>query len=1426
MAVTEKKIDTSDILECKNGKLIPLKGVDDTRKKVLNQLGIENTSDLLSAGRTDSKRQSIAVKILKNEKPDLKETDPDYPKWKTRFTNYVESWVKQADLWRVEGMDSDTAYLLVELGVRFVEDLPKIDPEKVYPMMKALAQTQADFSVISMESLQEILGNSEKVSVRYPALHRKLSNKIKALLAEGMGLKPLKLSRVDQTMPGLSLNVTQESNLVLTDSTYEKLIAQIEKLNYDRVLDGSVLEFDDEAPEYLFKEDAIEKNESICSPEKNYEIIKKGLAYLNEIEPVLSLPSRISGVIYLKSSSEKLPEDEEARQGYALYDAKVEISGISSPTEDKGEEHQNPYCYVDSSGKFEIKIPGKYSIEEKLTLTVSKDGCSQNIMITAEELLSHVREQKVLAGFSRLDLLTKDRGLDMEAVSRVDEEISLTQPNEERYQKLVEEKNRLNKDIEGSLEKEKELKDFICASDTSTTDLERILRNLLNKNNLCADFTEEPFVLIKEVFEKDEGFGKRVLPSVKLMEKDHSPVYLPTDTAPSKIYNYSMLQRLVEPEISANGKAAARGILGEAIDVMKFKDTIRSNPQAIKHMSSLGIGYILNMHQAWVPDGFALGNLLYSLVLAPGEEQRLVVRENKQSYTITDTAEAQDSVNESYSLSQMDNTDAAYQYALNQLMQANSHYDYEAKTTSVGGSFGIGGLYSGFAAALGLNAGYTKSTASANSSASQSNSHNEASSAAQRFQHSIKSASEKISAAQRVSMSIATSSETDSVATRIIANHNHSHTMTIQYWEVMRRYKMETCIDGVELVLFVPVKLINFLNGQEYSLKNITSIGTVSGFKNRYSILANYADVLKSALPNKYRSGIELIRKFSAMPNWTSNLTAAPARTMTFELQGNFLSIDNISATMILKNGKANIAAEVDMGYKDAAIADNAHKTSAKLKEAIRDYRNKPHTRDTSKCICTFTVPADVTDEEISRILIQYSCDELNYVLRKDPTDLAADGDSAQKIIEDLWHYQWDYAKDFNNEAGDIKRIEYQKQVLPEAWITPNVRLSASQVRQLGVPEILSCSFKSNTNSQLTGTPSSRSLQYNVYVNISGATPTLTMKDVEETESTLQYIASNAMTYSQVIWAALTSDERAMLLEGYTIDMNYEQVSEEAEKNINIPLLNCIDVRNLLGFYGNCMLFPFTYPQELAEKIKKTAGELQDALYRYHTNYFRVPKTVISLPTEGMIGEAVLGETNVSEEIDLTRFWNWQDSPIDKMEIDSSYLNGTDYLANKLTKEIAALNLSGATAATPVEVSDVIKALVDKQTPAFNDITGLEQLKEVLNTATNTAATGRDKVVESSTDIAKSVMNYALEFEKAEQAAKAAEEAKKKEEETKKKSEEEKKNKAEQDKKAKEEEEKKKKEWEALLKTVQDMQKQMEALAATLKSAADDQETS
>ena len=925
-----------------------------------------------------------------------------------------------------------------------------------------------------------------------------------------------------------------------------------------------------------------------------------------------------------------------------------------------------------------------------------------------------------------------------------------------------------------------------------TIDLDKVFDAFLAKTTAPeaklegTDLKEEyeGFVIIDEVFEGNHADAAKALPSVKLMENEGREIRLPSDTAPSRVFNYSMLQRLVEPKLTMKdpkiGKRVevTRKTMSEPVDVKDFKESMTSNPDIYPQMSTLGMGYVLNMHQAWVPDGFALGSLLYSLILAPGEEQRLIVRENKQTYLLSDMAEGTDLVSEDYQLTQEDDTTAAYKYALNQLSTANSHYSYQASTWGVGGAGGFGGIGEGIAGMLGLSGSYSRSSGNASSSASQSNSHNEASTAAQSFQHSIKSASDKIAQSKRISVNTASSDVSESAATKIIANHNHSHAMTIQYWEVMRRYRLETCVEGVDLVLFVPLKLVRFLpEAQKQFLQFDNRLEfDKSNFEQRYNVLLKYAQTLQYALPYKYRQGLKLIQRYSALPRWELEKNTNELTVLTFSFKASLLSCDRLTATLFLKNGKGSITSTMNVSNgqpKDLnSMGDRFMKTTDLLK-ALSEEREKGPSVLMS---CEFNLPDDIHEDDLSYIRVSYSCENTSIPLRFSDLDpeitvsgavkgMKSDIDyvnmglgisQAQgKAIVKMADAYWDYIKNNKGSLQDLMDYKHYRQAVPECLQAyPDkkyVELNNTSIRKIEPARI--------TEAQLGGArvsialPSDR-LSSSMKISISTEVNTLRLAELRKIEETFMHVISETMHYSQMIWSDLSADERAMMLEKYTIDMDFASINDsltfgdddgiKENGKITIPLLNCVNVKKVMGFYGNCILMPFTYPSSLARKLGKTAGEIQDALYRYHTSSFRAPTTTISLPTSGMVGEAVLGETNVSEKIDITRFWNWQDSPIDKMTLNENYLKGTDYLSGKTTQDITALGLEGATAATPVTNVDLISALVKKQTPTFDDITGLDQLKEVLNAGTTSAATGRDNYLKEASAMAtKALDTYA-----------------------------------------------------------------------------------
>jgi len=155
--------------------------------------------------------------------------------------------------------------------------------------------------------------------------------------------------------------------------------------------------------------------------------------------------------------------------------------------------------------------------------------------------------------------------------------------------------------------------------------------------------------------------------------------------------------------------------------------------------------------------------------------------------------------------------------------------------------------------------------------------------------------------------------------------------------------------------------------------------------------------------------------------------------------------------------------------------------------------------------------------------------------------------------------------------------------------------------------------------------------------------PVLRYTQLLEIEQMLQHVVNNTLRYSKAIWQSLSREERVIMLEGYTIGVPPGGIEDETQ---NIPLLNCIENR-VLGYFGNSMIMPFNIPKGVVDTLEISNADIQDALTEFHKAAFSPPVSVVALPTRGVLGEAVLGSCPSAEKIDLTRFWNWQDSPSD-----------------------------------------------------------------------------------------------------------------------------------------------------------------------------------
>lgn len=175
-------------------------------------------------------------------------------------------------------------------------------------------------------------------------------------------------------------------------------------------------------------------------------------------------------------------------------------------------------------------------------------------------------------------------------------------------------------------------------------------------------------------------------------------------------------------------------------------------------------------------------------------------------------------------------------------------------------------------------------------------------------------------------------------------------------------------------------------------------------------------------------------------------------------------------------------------------------------------------------------------------------------------------------------------------------------------------------------------------------------------------------------------LADDQDYFSALIWNGLSESQLARILSSYKFDGR--------------PLIGSIDFPSV-GLYGNCLVFKYR-----DESDSKWQSWLRKKVYAEQAHPLLTDE--VSVPTSGVFAEAVQGRYNASEKIDLTRFWNWQDSPI-------------PYGA----PEISALQAGNHVVNDSMSTASLEPSVVNMQTPqAFPDYQGMGALQGAL-TATN-----------------------------------------------------------------------------------------------------------
>jgi hypothetical protein len=809
----------------------------------------------------------------------------------------------------------------------------------------------------------------------------------------------------------------------------------------------------------------------------------------------------------------------------------------------------------------------------------------------------------------------------------------------------------------------------------------------------------------------------------------------------------------VDKPISVDGfRDQLIGVEGNTIGIQRL----------VPMAGTLGLGYVLNLAQVWKYDGLTLGNLVYSLPLAPGEQQRVVVSERVATASVSDVERLDIAERQHSALRENTSAQATFDSAFEEHVTASSSYRNEARSSSWGVAGGIGAVLGPVAIGIGAGGGGGKSSNNGNTRSALDGARTYTSTATESLHRHVERQAAARRSAQRTSLRLATETDRETVTTKVITNHNKAHALTMQYWEVLRKFRGTTEVEGVNLVCFIPLDIVRFLPpGQQLELTQTTAVDTREELLARYALVHRHADAIQPHLPGRLREGMRLLDDFAANPRATVNLAGPALDTLTFSLTGRYIPYERLWVHVLLRSGRRLGPVALDSPL--TAIPSGSFGSRAEL---LADLRKRRTEGAEVAMTGAFAIPESVDASEVVGFEIRRAFDTLDYQL--DPAK-----NPSYQAIKALEKFGLNV---------DISTFE------SAARFTP-----AELERELGGPSVRAFTVKVNAAGDsiaADGITTAMELPPSgLPIAAVERNPVIGFRDVMKIERMLQHVVRNTLTYSKAVWSSLTPEERIVMLEGFTIGLPEGGLDADGftDPSQHVPLLNCV-ANQVLGYYGNCMVMPFSIPASLAVQLAGepddedaesrpplTNAAVQEALTRFHKEAFAPPISHFTLPTRGVLGEAVLGHCPAAEKIDLTRFWNWQDSPADE----ATAIQNVGLRANTLAQLAAPATLSnlptivnnvageGGGALTPGAILQQLAARAPAQQDFSTDFLGQNLLATLGGKTIDSAEAARKDALASATQLAGKALDAGVDVFKtkkgADQAAKDKADAKEKE---------------------------------------------------------------
>ena len=609
----------------------------------------------------------------------------------------------------------------------------------------------------------------------------------------------------------------------------------------------------------------------------------------------------------------------------------------------------------------------------------------------------------------------------------------------------------------------------------------------------------------------------------------------------------------------------------------------------IYQATTIAHGHLLRFKQEWVADGYSMGNLLYSLPLAPGQKKQTAVIdwERRESATRDEYRASSDS------LEALVNRDRDISDIVSGTLTESTRGGSSASTGSFAAGLGIAAIIPPVGGLLGIGGG----TSSADSTAWQDSSRQTSANALNQLRdRTIQSASSVRT--QRTSVvSTVSQGERVSATTESVANYNHCHAITVQYFEVLRHLLVRQRLTDVQECLLVPMLMSWFTRDKALRWRN-TLVDTVplrlrGGFDALERIDANYVG---SDLPTgRYAD---------------ENLESVEGElTIRFQLTRPADKDDAFDAAVwnpLLKLFGFDPADFYDQYLKNQAFKD-------------RVFLQQLGPRIASTVVQFLQVWAVRTDESAVS-------------LRLDPTLLSTFGnDQALSVTLRMTGALPAVMR------SDIKAVTISSRLnLPGLPFVIDTLPVGSRV----IVESGSLRYHTAHLSDALFSDAYIRNDLSAGDDVRIETPLNRQElrnpreeDKELARNLLDHLNENIERFHNVLWGRMSDARRYMLLDGFVAPNSGGRSVASVVEN------------ELVGIAGNCLVMPVARGFHLDPTYRQDAKNPVDLFEHYQPN-MPVEPSRIAIPTRGVYAEAVMGACNSCEVIDETRFWRWSEEPV------------------------------------------------------------------------------------------------------------------------------------------------------------------------------------